>query len=464
MNTGSSALNFTEALFNETILAKTVNGSFSTINFSTITITPNTATLVYPETQQFNASGGVVPYTWNTSDNTVATISPSGLLTALKSGVINVIATDNVGATGTSGNITIYDTWVTIPNVPSQLNTTYDMPVLMSNLPPGQSVFSIQGTISYKTPELTAIDIVTAGTMTNGWTAVKVVSGNQITFAIAGTTSFNSAGVMFKIHFQLNPDLTAGEYAFVNINNIMLNEGIPLPRTANGGITGATGFILSLNAYLEGPFNGVNMNTSLNSAGLLPITQPYNIAPWSYAGTENVAVIPNANVVEWVLVELRDAVNAGLATVGTRIARQAAFILNDGSIVGMDGFSDLIITATITNNLFAIVWHKNHLGVISAVPLTLGGGIYSYDFTTGSAQAYGGVNAHKQLAVGKWGMFSGDGDANNTINNTDKTAVWTPNTGKKGYLNADFNRNGQVNNPDKNNYWLPNIGKSCQVP
>jgi hypothetical protein len=464
VNTGSSALNFTEALFNETILAKTVNGSFSTINFSIITVTPNTATLVAGETQQFSASGGVAPYSWNTSDNTVATISPSGLLTALKSGIIHVIATDNVGATGTSGNITIYDTWVTIPNVPAQLNTIYDMPVLMSTLPPGQSVFSIQGTISFKTPELTALDIVTAGTMTNGWTAVKVISGNQITFAIAGTTSFNTAGVMFKIQFQLNPDLIAGEFAYVNINNIMLNEGIPLPRTANGGITGATGFIVNLNAYLEGPFNGTNMNTFLNSGGLIPLAQPYNVAPWSYSGAESVAVMPNANVVDWVLVELRDAVSAGSATVGTRIARKAAFILNDGSIVGLDGFSDLIFTATITNNLFAIVWHKNHLGEMSAVPLTLGGGIYSYDFTTGSAQAYGGVNGHKQLAVGKWGMFSGDGDANNTINNTDKTAVWTPNVGKKGYLNADFNRNGQVNNPDKNNYWLPNIGKSCQVP
>jgi hypothetical protein len=463
VNTGGSTLAFTEAIFNETMLAKTVNGSFSTINFSTISITPNTATLVYPQTQQFNASGGIAPYTWNTSDNTVATINSSGLLTVLKSGIIQVIATDNVGATGTSGNITIYDTWVTIPTASAQTNSTYDLPVMMSALPPGQSVFSLQGTVSYKIPELTAIDIVTTGTMSTGWATVKIVSGNQITFALAGTTPFNSAGVMFKIQFQLNPDLTPGEVAFVNINNIMLNEGIPLARTANGSITGATGIVVNLNAYLEGPFNGVNMNTSLNAGGLLPLTQPYNMAPWSYTGTENVPVIPNANVVEWVLVELRDAVNAASATVGTRIARQAAFILNDGSIVGMDGVSDLIFTATITNNLFAIVWHKNHLGVMSAVPLTLVGGMYSYNFTTSGTQAYG-ASSQKLLVAGKWGMFSGDGDASNTINNTDKTAVWTPNVGKKGYLNADFNRNGQVNNPDKNNYWLPNIGKTSQVP
>ena len=387
VNTGSSALNFTEALFNETMLAKTVNGSFSTINFSTISITPNTATLVYPETQQFNASGGVAPYSWNTSDNTVATISSSGLLTTLKSGVIQVTATDNVGATGTSGNITIYDTWVTIPNSNAQVNTTFELPVNMGNLPPGQSVFSIQGTISYKIPELTALDIVTTGTMSAGWSAVKIVSGNQITFALAGTTPFNSAGVMFKIQFQLNPDLTPGEFAYVNINNIMLNEGVPLPRTANGGITGATGIIINLNAYLEGPFNGTNLSTNLNSSGLLPLSQPYNMAPWSYTGTENVPVIPNANVVDWVLVELRDAVTAGSATVGTRIARQAGFILSDGSVVSTDGSSDLLFNVTITNNLFAIVWHKNHLGIMSAVPLTLSGGMYSYNFTTSGTQA-----------------------------------------------------------------------------
>jgi hypothetical protein len=463
VNTGSSTLAFTEALFNETLLAKTVNGSFSTINFSTISITPNTATLVYPQTQQFNASGGVAPYTWNTSDNTVATISSSGLLQVLKSGIIQVTATDNVGATGTSGNITIYDTWVTIPNATAQINTVYDLPVMMSDLPPGQSVFSIQGTVSFKTPELTALDIITTGTMSAGWSAVKVISGNQISFALAGTTNFNTAGVMFKIQFQLNPDLTTGEFAFVNINNIMLNEGIPLPRTANGGITGATGIVVNLNALLEGPFNGTTMSTNLYTAGLLPLSQPYNMAPWSYSGSESVAVIPNGNVVEWVLVELRDAVNAGSATVGTRIARQAAFVLNDGTITAMDGFSDLIFNVTITNNLFAIVWHKNHLGIMSAMPLTLSGGMYSYNFTTSGTQAYG-ANSQKQLAVGKWGMYSGDGDANNTVNLTDKTAVWTPNSGKKGYLNADFNRNGQVNNPDKNNYWLPNLNKVCLVP
>ncbi len=89
------------------------------------------------------------------------------------------------------------------------------------------------------------------------------------------------------------------------------------------------------------------------------------------------AAIPNANVVDWVLVELRDAPSAAAATSATRIARQAAFILNDGSIVGLDGSSVLQFNNAINQQLFVIVNHRNHLGVLSANALTQSGGIYS---------------------------------------------------------------------------------------
>ncbi|MBN1338239.1 MAG: right-handed parallel beta-helix repeat-containing protein, partial [Bacteroidales bacterium] len=64
---------------------------------------------------------------------------------------------------------------------------------------------------------------------------------------------------------------------------------------------------LDLKAFLEGPFNGSEMNTTLNSGGHLPLSQPYNQAPWYYSGTEAVTAIPNTDVVDWVLIELRDA-------------------------------------------------------------------------------------------------------------------------------------------------------------
>ncbi len=224
-----------------------------------------------------------------------------------------------------------------------------------------------------------------------------------------------------------------------------------------------TGFYLAVKMYLEGPFNGTNMNTSLTGLTDFPLSQPYNTSPWNYSGIESVSSVP-PNVVDWILVELRDAENAASATSATRIARQAGFLKNDGTIVGTDGASLLQFTNSLNHQLFVVVWYKNHLGILSSSGLTNAGGIYSWDFTTSSSQAYGGIDAQKSLAGGKWGMFSGDGNADDIININDKILSWSVNSGKKGYLNEDFSLDGQVNNKDKNDLWYPNSGKQCQVP
>jgi hypothetical protein len=224
----------------------------------------------------------------------------------------------------------------------------------------------------------------------------------------------------------------------------------------------ASGFNLNLKAMLDGPFGTTEMTTVLNTTGMLPLAQPFNAAPWNYAGTESVAAIP-ANVVDWVLIELRDATSAANATPATRIARQAAFILKNGTIVGMNGTSPLLFTGSVNNQLFAIVNHRNHLGIMSSAGLTQLAGTYSYDFTTASTQAYG-TSAQKQLAAGVWGMYSGDADADGIIGTLDLTAEWNTEAGKAGLYSCDLNLDGQVNNIDKDSEWQPNLGKSCQVP
>lgn len=220
---------------------------------------------------------------------------------------------------------------------------------------------------------------------------------------------------------------------------------------------------VNLKAYLEGPFNGSTMKTVLNTGGLIPLDQPFNLSPWLYWGLETVGAIPNSNVVDWVLVEFRDALNPASATAATRIERQAGFLLNNGSIVGMDGISPLFLTASVTNNLFVVIWHRNHLSIMSANPVILSGGIYSYDFATGSGQAYGS-NAQKNLGSGIYGMYAGDFNADGTINPNDKTSPWTLNSGKQGYLPSDGDFDGQADNNDKNDFWFVNNGKSSQVP
>jgi uncharacterized protein (TIGR02145 family) len=230
-------------------------------------------------------------------------------------------------------------------------------------------------------------------------------------------------------------------------------------------------FTVNLKVYLEGPFIGSTMNPTLNT--VLPLNHPFHPAlpyfgnpnpVWYYNGSESVPVIPNSNIVDWILVELRDAPTVGEALPATAAGRQAAFITNTGQIVGLDGSSNLQFTHTIVHQLFAVIWHRNHLGIISANPLTNIGGVLSYDFTTGSGQALGGTSAQKELSSGKWGMMTGDGDGNGIVQTADRTAVWNIQAAKSGYLESDYSMNKQVNNPDKNDFWKSNLGKSSILP
>jgi hypothetical protein len=201
----------------------------------------------------------------------------------------------------------------------------------------------------------------------------------------------------------------------------------------------------------------------LNLSGLIPLVQPYNTAPWNYAGSETVTAIPNSNVVDWVLIELRDAANANSANESTRLARKAGFLLKDGSVVGLDGSSVLQFNNSFTQQLFVIVWHRNHLGIMSANGIPESGGIFTYDFSISSSQVFGGNAGYKNLSSGVWGMVAGDSNHDGLINLTDK-AQWTAFAGKKGYLAPDFSLDSQVNNQDKNSLWLPNTIKTQQIP
>ena len=221
---------------------------------------------------------------------------------------------------------------------------------------------------------------------------------------------------------------------------------------------------LNIKANLQGNYSPSGMNTLLNSHGLLPLNQPFNTPPLNYNGNESVQAIPDISIVEWVLVELRDAATAQTATNNTIILQKAAFILSNGQIVDLDGSSNIQFNQTIYQQLFIVIRHRNHLGIMSSFPLSLNSNIYQYDFTTGSEQSYGGSNSQIQLSPGVWGMIGGDGNLDGVIDNVDKTFTWTNNSGEEGYYSGDFNLNGNVNNQDKNLIWVINFGKTSYIP
>ncbi|MEJ5302013.1 MAG: fibronectin type III domain-containing protein [Bacteroidales bacterium] len=214
---------------------------------------------------------------------------------------------------------------------------------------------------------------------------------------------------------------------------------------------------LDVTVFMEGPFNGTDMNTDLLSSSLLPTSQPYNVAPWNYAGTESVVSFP-ANVVDWVLVELRDADVPANATPATTLSGwpKAMFLRNDGQIVDLNGNLPNIGNPTVNNNLFVVVRHRNHLDVMSNTGAVLSGNTYSYDFSTGINQAYGGSAGYKQLSASIYGMVAGDGDADGSILSSDFNA-WAGDFGNSGYYITDLDSDGQVFSSDFNR-WAGNFG------
>lgn len=227
---------------------------------------------------------------------------------------------------------------------------------------------------------------------------------------------------------------------------------------------GTVGKDMDLRVFLEGPFSGSVMNTDLNSEGLLPLNQPFNQSPWNYPGVESVASIPNGLVVDWVLVEYRIAPNAASANSSTTVGRKAAFILDDGSIVDLDGVSNLRYNGVVNNDLFVVIWQRNHMGILSAGSLLDTPGAYVYDFTDDPLKAHGGLAAQKEIATGVYGMFGGNADGNNQIDLIDITTYWYGIAGYYGYHSSDFNMDGQSNNLDKNDVWLNSLSVTSQIP
>ena len=194
--------------------------------------------------------------------------------------------------------------------------------------------------------------------------------------------------------------------------------------------------------FLQGPYVSASgtMNTTLNTNGYIPPTHPYNTAPWNYTGTESVDTIP-ADVVDWVLLELRSDLT-------TQVSRRAAFLLSDGSVVDLDGVSNVKFPGVAPGDYYTVIRHRNHLAVMTANPVTLSFSPVLYDFSTAQTQAYG-TNAMIDLSGGILGMITGDVNASGDFSATDLALVRIGiRDGETGYINKDLNLSGDMSTVD----------------
>jgi len=282
------------------------------------------------------------------------------------------------------------------------------------------------------------------------WLSISPISGS--------VTGLDNAIVDFSIN---STDLDEGDYvANVTIASNDMDEPqliVPCTLHVENGTT------VQLKAFLEGPFESSVMSTTLNTIGLLPLSQPFNSAPWNYSGAETVSSLP-ANAVDWILIELRETSGlAATAVPSSIVAQQAGFLLSDGTVINIEENPQLRFNISINDNLYIVLWQRNHLGVMSAAPLVKSGGVFEHDFTISNGQAYG-TDAQKEVGLSVWGLISGDVNSDGDVNNDDKTLSWENDAGTAGFYKTDINLDGQVDNKDKLENWLPNDGRGCMVP
>ena len=126
---------------------------------------------------------------------------------------------------------------------------------------------------------------------------------------------------------------------------------------------------MRIKVFLEGPFDSLTlqMKTDLNPK-YIPGNQPYNQLPWNYSGSEYVSIFPE-NVCDWVLFEVHDTTQIENISSESLKFRKAALLNKEGSIVNSNDFSDVKFNDTINHSLYLFIRHRNHLDILSAIPL-----------------------------------------------------------------------------------------------
>ncbi|WP_034057312.1 hypothetical protein [Lacinutrix jangbogonensis] len=201
-------------------------------------------------------------------------------------------------------------------------------------------------------------------------------------------------------------DFTVGELAVTTITNgtTTLSQGFHQPSVLLGIKINPIAFLQG--ALLDSPDNF--MRDDLRTS-LVPVTSPYadvlvcNSSVFTDGGTATTGLAQD-NVVDWVFVELRDAVDNTSV-----IASQSALLQRDGDIVGVDGVSDLEFNIE-ARNYYVVIKHRNHLGIMTANTIALSSALVIVDFTVANNQITHGANAQTTFGVqsGAVAMWAGN--------------------------------------------------------
>ncbi len=244
-----------------------------------------------------------------------------------------------------------------------------------------------------------------------------------------------------------------------SVKGAILNDhlGIEIPLTSSSTSQSLSNpfygrIAFNAKVLLEGAYiyNGM-MEPRLGN--LIPLNQPYNIAPYNYFGSETLNSIPN-NMIDWVLVEARSGVPNTAIRNTTTVERKAAILMSDGRILSTNGLSTLSFDNLNEGQAYYfVIRHRNHLDIMSSIPIIANHNI-QYDFSTSTNQALG-ANQQKLSSDDYALMFSGDYNQDGSIQTTDFDQWKEIPALLNVYSKQDGTLDGIIQTTDYN-IWYPN--------
>ncbi|MBP6214598.1 MAG: hypothetical protein KA399_00250 [Chitinophagaceae bacterium] len=321
---------------------------------------------------------------------------------------------------------------------------------------------------------VTMIPLTESGDPTDNEREVK----RKFQFAQTGGTGF-TADVRFPyVSGELNTNTEANLVPWGRFTGVWNGILTPVTRDEPNDWVSTTGitqadfvnewkladpvYNMNIQAIIRGAWNGASMNTTLNTVNATPIalpnSQPYNDPAFgNYNGGETVAAgffAANPNIVDWVLIDFRKPVS-GLpadANAASALARKAAFLLNNGTIVELDGVTPVKLTLNKQGAGFATIRHRNHLGVMSPSTALDAAGNFTNDFRVlANNYTNGSITSPpaQLLSGGSYGLWAGNANKDGNVNAGDVALVKSQaNASTEGYVYGDVNMDKFVNAGD----------------
>ena len=248
------------------------NGYININSPPSINVSPNEGIICKGEQFQFGVYGGTAPYQWFVTNPSVASISSTGLLDGVQTGLTKVVVQDNNGIRDTTdNNIEIRALRLIIADTLSTWKNAYiDVPVNTTSLD-GLNITSGNFSLSVDTNIMRPVGVVQTGTILDsyGSPSINIDSEGVISIGFAGSTALSGSGTLLYVRYRISA-INSGSTNIL-ISNILFNQNI-LAGYTNGRFTVRNFNNISISPNSGSLITGETQMFTVDGGGTPPFT------------------------------------------------------------------------------------------------------------------------------------------------------------------------------------------------